>query len=128
MLFSRAAIRLRSQPRASAAISVVELLAMGFDALHQLAGERRGVVEGLVGRPAGHLLLIEREDCGAALVGATHDGRRRPQARETYSPVRVSTRTRSPSLTNSGTSTRTPDSSVAGLVPPPDAVSPLTPG
>ena len=29
---------------------------------------------------------------------------------------------------NSGTWTTTPDSSVAGLVPPPDAVSPLTPG
>jgi hypothetical protein len=31
-------------------------------------------------------------------------------------------------LTNSGTRTETPDSSVAGLSPPPEAVSPLTPG
>src|SRR5215204_5633215 len=49
-------------------------------------------------------------------------------ARETYSPLRVSTRTRSPSLTKSGTWTTTPDSSVAGLVPPPEAVSPFRPG
>ena len=40
----------------------------------------------------------------------------------------MSTRTRSPTLTNSGTRTDTPDSSVAGLSPPPEAVSPLTPG
>jgi hypothetical protein len=36
-------------------------------------------------------------------------------ARATYSPLRVSTRTRSPSLTNRGTWIVTPDSSVAGL-------------
>jgi hypothetical protein len=40
----------------------------------------------------------------------------------------VSTFTRSPMLTNSGTATVAPVSSVAGLFPPPDAVSPRTPG
>ena len=45
-----------------------------------------------------------------------------------YSPLRVSTRTISPSSMKSGTWTSTPDSSVAGLLPPPEAVSPLTPG
>ena len=45
-----------------------------------------------------------------------------------YSPLRVSTRTESPSSMKSGTWTITPDSSVAGLLPPPEAVSPLRPG
>jgi hypothetical protein len=40
----------------------------------------------------------------------------------------VSTLTRSPMLTNSGTWTVAPVSSVAGLLPPPEAVSPRTPG
>src|SRR5690606_6841733 len=47
--------------------------------------------------------------------------------RETYSPVRVSTRITSPSGTNSGTRTTAPVSSLAGL-PPPPLVSPRTPG
>src|SRR5690606_40897600 len=47
--------------------------------------------------------------------------------RETYSPVRVSTRITSPSGTNSGTRTTAPVSSLAGLVPP-LLVSPRTPG
>jgi hypothetical protein len=46
------------------------------------------------------------------------------QARETYSPLRVSTRIVSPSSMKSGTWTVTPDSSVAALLPPPEAVSP----
>ena len=45
-----------------------------------------------------------------------------------YLPLRVSTSTRSPTLTNSGTCTVAPVSSVAGLLPPPEAVSPRTPG
>ena len=40
----------------------------------------------------------------------------------------MSTLTLSPMLTNSGTWTVAPVSSVAGLLPPPDAVSPRTPG
>src|SRR5690606_19872004 len=60
-------------------------------------------------------------------------GRRPPElrhytlTRETYSPVRVSTRITSPSGTNSGTRTTAPVSSLAGLVPP-LLVSPRTPG
>ena len=45
-----------------------------------------------------------------------------------YEPERVSTLMRSPMLTNSGTLTVAPVSSVAGLLPPPEAVSPFTPG
>jgi hypothetical protein len=45
-----------------------------------------------------------------------------------YSPLRVSTRTDWPGSTKSGTWITAPVSSVAGLVPPPEAVSPLTPG
>ena len=45
-----------------------------------------------------------------------------------YEPERVSTLTRSPMFTNSGTFTVAPVSSVAGLLPPPEAVSPRTPG
>jgi len=45
-----------------------------------------------------------------------------------YSPLRVSTRTASPSSMKSGTWTTTPDSRVAGLLPPPEAVSPFNPG
>ena len=40
----------------------------------------------------------------------------------------MSTFTRSPMFTNSGTWIVAPVSSVAGLLPPPDAVSPRTPG
>src|SRR5215211_603793 len=101
----------------------VEAPALGLDTLHELARELLGVsVEQVRGRAVGHVLLVERDRRGAALLGPAH------QARETYSPERVSTRTRSPTSTNSGTRTVTPDSSVAGLSPPPDAVSPLTPG
>ena len=49
-------------------------------------------------------------------------------ARDMYAPERVSTFTRSPMLTNSGTWMVAPVSSVAGLLPPPEAVSPRTPG
>src|SRR5690606_35637442 len=52
---------------------------------------------------------------------------RRYFTRETYSPVRVSTLTTSPSSTNSGTRTTAPVSSFAGFTPP-WAVSPRTPG
>jgi hypothetical protein len=47
--------------------------------------------------------------------------------REMYSPVRVSMRSTSPSLMNSGTRTTAPVSIFAGLLPP-VAVSPRTPG
>src|SRR4051812_42454006 len=103
----------------------VELVAMGQHAIHQLAGEWPGLaVHQLLDRPAGHVGLVEGEHGGPALVGPPH----LRYARETYSPERVSTRTRSPAFTNSGTRTVTPDSSVAGLSPPPEAVSPFTPG
>ena len=45
-----------------------------------------------------------------------------------YSPERVSTLTLSPMSTKSGTLIVAPVSSVAGLVPPPEAVSPRSPG
>ena len=45
-----------------------------------------------------------------------------------YSPERVSTFTLSPISTNSGTWIVAPVSSVAGLLPPPLAVSPRRPG
>ena len=44
-----------------------------------------------------------------------------------YSPS-ASTLIRSPMFTNSGTFTVAPVSRVAGLLPPPEAVSPFTPG
>jgi hypothetical protein len=50
------------------------------------------------------------------------------QARDMYSPERVSTLTLSPMSTKSGTLIVAPVSSVAGLVPPPEAVSPRRPG
>src|SRR2546423_11883492 len=75
------------------------------------------------GRRAGHILWVVAARRGPPLVRAAHR-----YARETYAPERVSTRTRSPTSTNSGTLTVTPDSRVAGLSPPPEAVSPFTPG
>src|SRR3954453_15766679 len=45
-----------------------------------------------------------------------------------YSPERVSTLTLSPMSTKSGKLTVAPVSRVAGLVPPPEAVSPRRPG
>ena len=102
----------------------VELLALALDALDQLArevGARRGSSSSRSGRPVTSAGRARRPRPGAGRSGACH-------ARETYSPERVSTRTRSPTLTNSGTRTVTPDSSVAGLSPPPEAVSPCTPG
>ena len=45
-----------------------------------------------------------------------------------YEPERVSTFTQSPTLTKSGTLTVAPVYSVAGLLPPPVAVSPFRPG
>src|SRR5262249_11777467 len=85
-------------------------------------------------RPAQQSALIQGPDPRAPLLGPS--GHRRPpdsprhqdQARETYSPERVSTLTVSPMLTNSGTWIRAPVSSTAGLVPPPEAVSPRSPG
>ena len=50
----------------------VELGAVLLHPLDQLSRERLRVVERLGGRPAGHLLLVEGEDRGAALVGAAH--------------------------------------------------------
>ena len=60
MLFSRAADAVEVPAASERRDLGVELLAMGFDALHQLAAERRGVVEGLVGRPAGLHLPPDR--------------------------------------------------------------------
>jgi hypothetical protein len=45
-----------------------------------------------------------------------------------YSPLSVCTFTRSPMFTNRGTWIVAPVSSVAGLLPPPEAVSPRRPG
>ena len=78
-------------------------------------------LEDVVERPAGQVVLVEGEDRRAALLGASH-------ARDMYEPERVSTLIRSPMFTNSGTLTIAPVSSVAGLLPPPEAVSPFTPG
>ena len=76
--------------------------------------------ERLLERPLEQIALIQRPDRGAALLGPTHV--------DTYSPERVSTRTTSPMLTNSGTWIRAPGLEHAGLLPPPEAVSPRTPG
>src|SRR5476649_513209 len=58
---------------------------------------------------------------------AFYPSRHQPLPRDKYSPVRVSIRSISPSLMNSGTRTMAPVSSLAGFEPP-VAVSPRTPG
>ena len=50
----------------------VELLAVGLDALGQLAGERARVGEQLVERAPGDVALVAGEDGVAALVGSAH--------------------------------------------------------
>ena len=79
-------------------------------------------------RLVGAARAAAREDEGAARgSGRLRVHRPRQPTRSTYSPVRVSTRMRSPSFTKSGTCTMAPVSIVAGLVTF-DAVSPLMPG
>ncbi len=51
---------------------LVELGAVRLGALGELAGERLRALEQLVERPAGDLVLVEREDGVAALVGPSH--------------------------------------------------------
>ena len=122
---SSGAIRLTVQLARVAVDLRVELLGVVGGRVRERARERRGVaLEEVVERPAGQVVLVEREDGRAALVGAG----RLAHARDMYEPERVSTLTRSPMFTNSGTFTIAPVSSVAGLLPPPDAVSPRTPG
>src|SRR6185503_11260506 len=74
---------------------LVELLAMLLDSLGQLARERPRAGQELRERAPGHVVLVAGEDGVTALVGAAH--RAPAYARETYSPLRVSTRIRSPS-------------------------------
>src|ERR1044072_9534654 len=101
---------------------LVELGRVVGGRVRERARERRGVpVEDVVERPAGQVVLVEGEDGGAALLGTFH-------ARDMYEPERVSTLILSPMFTNSGRATVAPVSSVAGLLPPPEAVSPFTPG
>src|SRR5206468_4219055 len=98
----------------------------------------RVALERFLERPPEQVALVERPDGRPALVGAPHGltpasplphaHARTRHARETYAPVRVSTRTRSPTSMKSGTFTLAPVSRTAGLVPPPEAVSPRRPG
>ncbi len=90
----------------------------------------RAARDGLVERPVEEVALVKRPYRGPPLLRPTHglSPARERHARDTYSPERVSTRTTSPMLTNSGTWILAPVSSTAGFVPPPDAVSPRTPG
>src|SRR5262249_53360347 len=110
----------------------VELFAMCVDPLRQLTGERPRALDQLRQRATGDVPLVAGENRVSALLGTAHGDilstPRSAQARETYSPLRVSTRIVSPASMKSGTWTVTPDSSVAGLLPPPEAVSPLSPG
>ena len=72
MLRSSGAIRSSSQPLAWRPIVVVELVAVGLDALGQLAGERPRLGDQLLQRPAGDVALVAGEDGVAALVGSAH--------------------------------------------------------
>ena len=121
----------RPSPSRGAAIASSSSSRWSSTPVGQLARERRGVASSsVVERAAGDVALVEGEDGGAALVGSRMRCRRATaQARETYSPERVSTRTRSPTFDEQRhLDRRRPVSSVAGLVPPPEAVSPLHAG
>ena len=74
---SSGAMRSSVQPSAWRAMRLVELLGVVRGRVRERAGERGGVaLEELVERAAGELVLVEREDGGAALVGAAGiDGR-----------------------------------------------------
>src|SRR3990167_1158485 len=75
----------------------------------------------------GFVLTFQREDINfLTKQKASREGLIYSFARETYSPVRVSTLMISPSCKNKGTRTTAPDSSLAALLPPLD-VSPLKP-
>src|SRR5918996_572450 len=96
----------------------VDLGEMGLDALHELGRERRHHPSGLsplrqdeAGVGVGQVRLVEdvdRRPAGLATRGHAF-------TRSMYSPDRVSTFTRSPSPTKSGTCTTTPVSRVAGF-------------
>src|SRR3954466_12261353 len=110
-------------PLRVASDQLVEVGGVVLRRVGQRAGELRGVaLEDVVELLPGDGVLVEGEGGAAALV------RPAAHARDMYSPVAVWTFTRSPMFTNSGTCTVAPVSSVAGLLPPPDAVSPRTPG
>ena len=86
----------------------------GVDPLGQLARQRPRLADQLLQGAAGDVALVVGEDGVAPLVGSAHRlilsarARRPAQAREMYSPLRVSTRTVSPSSMKSGTWTTTP--------------------
>src|SRR5205823_14692415 len=106
-----------------AADQVVQVGRVILRGIRERTRERRRVaLEDVVELLCGDGVLVEGEGGGAALVRAP------AHARDMYSPEAVWTFTRSPMLTNSGTCTVAPVSSVAGLLPPPEAVSPRTPG
>src|SRR6185312_14646429 len=67
------------------------------------------------------------EDVDRPLAGLAAGAHGQPLTRPRYRPSRVSTLTRSPVVTNSGTWISAPVSSVAGFVPPVDR-SPCRPG
>src|SRR5205807_3401541 len=112
---------------------MVELLEVGGDPQHQLARELGDLplVARPVGQGVGRILTAD--------VRLEQDVERGPTrismgmrpgshfSRVRYSPVRVSTLTRSPSSTNRGTWTVMPVSSVAGFMAP-ETRSPFTPG
>ena len=72
MLRSSGAIRSSDQPVGMARDQVVQFVAVGGHSLCELAGERLGALEQLPERPAGDLVLIEREDGVPSLVGSLH--------------------------------------------------------
>ena len=50
----------------------VKLVAAALDPFRKGSGKRPRAVKKLGQRPAGHLVLVQREDRGATLVGAAH--------------------------------------------------------
>ena len=112
----------------------VDLVAVLFDAEHELlrvlvgrdreVAEQRRAARGCVARTRTRgraLVLVPLDETTPILLAAAL----RPGER--YSPERVSTFTRSPTFTNSGTCTTSPVSSVAGLRAP-ETRSPWMPG
>src|SRR5437868_2727972 len=86
-----------------------------------LGGGGDGELEGQVvedGAPAVELVAQGEGPLPGVPACPHHAARRCGQTRVRYSPVRVSTLTRSPVSTNSGTWTTAPVSSVAGFLAP----------
>ena len=100
----------------------VQFAAEAVNSADQICGEPlwRIVALQVVGEHCGQrtveqVRLIQHVQCVFACLVACG---RRHYTREEYSPERVSTLTRSPTLMNSGTCTTAPVSIVAGLVAP----------